>query len=142
MDEHIPPHLKNAIGGLLGNEALTGDLDDEPAQALMAWGIANLYRIHDSHPDISSENFEEATYDAQRANRTMMRRIGLWVARKSEYTPEQNVEQLDRILDSVRTVYGNRFILDESEKSEFLERFVEDTPAVLIHALRAFIDHH
>jgi hypothetical protein len=126
----IQKRIQRAAESILENEALTADLDDDAAKALLDWGVACAEKIASDTAELNDEEAEEAMYQPMRALRKMLRAANKWVA-----NPQS--ENLERITEQASKVFNSNS--DEGQQTAFLTALPEDT-TTRVQALRKFID--
>ena len=124
---------QRAAESILGNEALTADLDDEAAKVLIQWGISRARRIVGRTGGMSEDEAERAMYKPMRALRKMLRTV-------NKLAISQDINQLERFLDRASAVYGgNISIPGRYERSRFLMQLPRE-PAERIAWLRWYVE--
>ena len=90
--------LSRAIDALLGNEALTDRLADEPARLLLDWGTACTRQIFEHFPALDPQDQEELLAPRLKAVRRLMRSLNQWVPERLAASAESNQESLQALL--------------------------------------------
>jgi hypothetical protein len=140
-----PPSAEEtaAAQSILDNESLTADLDDEAADTLLEWGVANARTIARSISGlIEGGTTEETLSERLRALRQMMRSVNNYVA--GQQLDGQGQQLLDKILEQAAVVYGKHFTPPSAaQRTEFIttQRHFLHNPAQLVANLRRFIEN-
>ena len=132
MDE-MEIRNQHAAESILGNEALTADLDDQAAKVLIQWGISRARRIVGKTAGMSEEEAEQAMYKPMRALRKMLRTV-------NKLAVSQDMNQLEKFLDRASDVYGSTISIPGGhERARFLMQLPKD-PVERIARLRQFVE--
>ena len=126
----IQQRIQRAAESILENEALTADLDDDAAKALLDWGVKQAQAIASETIEMDDAQAEEVMYQPMRALRKMLRTANKWAVDPQEMT-------LARIMKQAEIIYGN--CPTEEQQAAFLMAIPQDTTA-RVHALRGFVE--
>jgi len=88
--------LQAALEGLLENESLTADLDDDAAKVLLDWGMSHVRLIH--RLAVDTPDPEGYLYEQMRATRKRMRAVNNWTASRAEKDDAGHLAALGEIL--------------------------------------------
>jgi hypothetical protein len=137
----LAQRINRAAESILENEALTSNLDDEAAQALISWGVTCARMVARSTAGLDDAEAEDATSQRLSATRRLMRGINRWIPKRLYKDAESNATSLAEILDQAAIVYGADFTaLDGAWQQAFMNRNLEASPAQLIANLRVSIE--
>lgn len=123
----LQKRIQRAAESILENEALTADLDDEAAKALLDWGVSWAERIASETAELDDEAAEEAMYQPMRSLRKMLRAANKWVA-------DPQSEELERITEHVASVFASK-----EQPTTFPDSLPEDA-STRVQALRRFFE--
>lgn len=101
------PILQYAIDALLENASLTDALEDDAANVLIRWGIANVRKIYQDVVPTQPEDLEEAMAPRLKANRRLMRAVSTWGASRLEKSNTENKEAFEEVLTLAHEVYAD-----------------------------------
>jgi hypothetical protein len=140
MQDELEERVKLAVQSILENESLTGDLDDEAAQALLDWGVACVRRIALETAGLDDGAAEASMASRLRATRRLMRRVSAWV---SAPPCAMQTGILSDIAAQAAIIYGTAFNpVDEHRLAAVAELYARSTcsKAGLIARLRAMLE--
>ncbi len=140
MQDRLEERVKLAVQSILENESLTGDLDDEAAQALLDWGVACVRRIALETVGFDDEEAEASMAPRLRATRRLMRRVSAWVSAPS---CAMQTDILSEIAAQAAIIYGAAFSPpDEHRLAAVAELYARSTcsKSRLIARLRALLE--
>jgi hypothetical protein len=124
---------RRAAESILENEALTADLDDEAAEALIKWGISQSRKIVSRTDGLSDEDAEQAISGPMRALRQMLRSVNKLAA-------SQDPSQLETFLTRASEVYPGDFSISGTyERARFLMQLPKE-PSERVEWLRQFVE--
>lgn len=142
---------RQAIETILDNEALTANLDDAAAQALLDWGIAYARQAaqHPSDLDGTDALLEERLQATHRLMRAVNQRFDPAILVQFETDPQAQTQAdrrlLRQVFDQVSVILGYQLAiptdgqLDEFTRGELAQA---GTPQALITTLRRFVEQH
>ncbi|HNB53781.1 MAG TPA: hypothetical protein PK530_17670 [Anaerolineales bacterium] len=119
-------NLQADLDSLTENEALTSDLDDDAANALLDWGMAHVRLIHRMAPEQPAP--EEFVATQMKATRKWMRAVNRWTPAREEKDAAENAATLAEIL----TLAG---VNASAEHTAFLTEHLADPPTEFITQL-------
>jgi hypothetical protein len=128
--ESVQKRIQRAAESILENEALTADLDDEAAKALLDWGVACAEKIASETADLDDEAAEEAMYQPMRSLRKMLRAANKWAA-------DPQAGDLAHVTQQATKVFNNPS--GEEQQASFLTTVPEDA-TTRVQVLRSFIE--
>jgi hypothetical protein len=132
---------RRAAESILGDERLTDDLDDAPAQALLDWGVACAERVAQGTAELSAALAKDTSASRLRTVRRLMRRVNNWIGNRQTLDAERDALALAKIVELAATVYGPAFDPPNAERqAEFLRGQALDHPTQFIDDLRTFIE--
>ena len=130
--------MERVIEQMTGNEALVGMLDTDAAKEMLNWGIATAKSMIARTRDLDDFAAELALLPRLKAIRQSMRSIGNWAAGK--YTnPESRIQLRDKLLQHLRTIFGEKRELPTARQLDEVLSQVDDkhhTPHELILRMR------
>jgi hypothetical protein len=135
----VDRRINRAAEAILTNERLTADLDDEPAQLLLNWGLAWAQMIAESTAGLDKAAAKSIMKPRLKALRRLMRTVNRWAGAR-----ESMDAAADRVLLS--KVYERALLAataSASPNGQTLEWFVDEAgafrgaPIELITDLRA-----
>ncbi len=133
-----------AVESIVGDEALTADLSDEPAQVLLDWGIERAKRVADSVAGGDDLVAEEEMAKRLQATRRLIRRVNSWVANYPQLDAQARRDKLTELFEQARVVYGADWSPPNEERLaafvDSLERLAED-PLGMIAELRKLVEN-
>jgi len=130
--------LERVIEELTGNEALWEMLDTEAASELLNWGITTGKSMLRKLGELDDFSAELAILPRLKAMRQSMRSIGNWAAGKYS-DPESRVQLREKLLENLRTIFGEKRELPSARQMDDVLSQVDDksiTPHELIIRLR------
>lgn len=134
--------MERVIEELSGNEALLQMLDTGAATEMLNWGIATAKSMINKTTELDDFAAELSILPRLKAIRQSMRSIGNWAAGK--YTdPADRIELRDRLLEQLRTIFGERRELPTPGQIDEVLARVDDkhqTPYQLIMRLQELFD--
>jgi hypothetical protein len=120
MVETTTPHARKLVESLLENEALSADLDDAAAQALLDWAIDCAERISRETESLGAIASEEAEYPRLRALRKLMRSVNSWISGREAVGAGGDEAFFIQIVSLAQVIYGEDFnIPSEEERQTF-----------------------
>ena len=143
MDD-VTQRVNIAAQGLLENESLTSDLDDQAAKTLLEWGLDCLRKIAQDTSGMDEAQAEEAMYPRLRATRTLLRTVNNAVASGIAMNAIFSSELISQIIEQAQVIYGPNFIPPAGEQlSAFVSLQPEPTADVSqqIQNLREWIEN-
>ncbi len=133
----IQKRIRLAAEGILENEALVADLDDDAAKVLLDWAIIQAQQIAAGTAGMDDVTAEEAMYQPLRALRRMLRGISQWVMAPDD-------AGLQKIIEQAGVIYGLGYVSpDPDRRVQFLgqiDRWSGDLPE-MIRQLRNFVEN-
>jgi hypothetical protein len=139
--DELAQRINHAAESILENEALTADLDDVTAQALLDWGVACARMIAQGTEGLNDVEAENVMSPRLRAIRRLMRQVDQWIPQRREADVEASAALLTRIIAQATVIYGGDFIPPNSAQQDaFLRRNLAAAPEEIITRLRALID--
>ena len=126
--------MERVIEELTGNEALLQMLETKAAGEMLNWGISTAKSIIGRTMDLDDLSAELSLLPRLKAIRQSMRSIGNWAAGKY-VDPESRIQLRDKLLEHLRTIFGERRELPTPRQLEDLLGQVDDkhqTPHQLI----------
>ena len=143
--DSILVRINRTIEGILENESLTDNLNDEAAKVLIDWGIQHAKEIAVSTIDIfDEEQAEEAIYARMRALRRIMQTINTWVVKVSVNDLNYGESALKRIISQADILYGAAYTPpDEASLKNLINRQISlsHAPADFIGGLLRLIEN-
>ncbi|MBX3012158.1 MAG: hypothetical protein KF832_11660 [Caldilineaceae bacterium] len=157
--EALPQRTQQVVESLTDNEALTDNLEDEAAQALLDWGIALGKTVVQSTANLDDTAAEEAIAPGLKATRRLLKVVNQHFAADHEPTTSRSMEPttdqagndeenalrplLRDIVQQVTLILGPTYQPPTEEQlTTFAAQFAKETPTpqALIQALRRFIE--
>lgn len=129
------PRAIRAAEGILGNERLTSDLDDEAASILLDWGVAWAERVARSTAHLDDESASESMYPQLKAIRKLMRLISRWGANLEVWEKEQKEDAIEKILAYRKTLSNEPLPQPYQEKITLLPGQHFENPTQLVEEL-------
>ena len=140
--------LQQVVESLTGNEALTDQLDDAGAQALLAWGIAYGKAVVENTANLPDA--DDAAQPRLQAIRRLLRAVNSYFTPAAEAVDSEPQAQstatsalLQRVVEQVAIIEGDRFAKpDEAQVATFAAELAQQaaTPQAFITALRHFFE--
>lgn len=128
MNADMQQRIATVSESILGNEALTADLDDQSADLFLNWMLAQAEGIVKSTFGLDEQAAEESMYPRLKAMRRMARYLGRW--------PEDPQSAFEKILTQAQVVIGPAFSPpDEPTAAAFIESHTSSPPSELVPAL-------
>jgi hypothetical protein len=141
----IIQRVNRAAQSILENENLTADLNDEAAQVLLDWGIAQAKAITMETVEIGDdEEAAEFVYPKMKALRRMLRTVNKWYAKVKSFDKDYGTSALERILEQAAVIYGEEFIPPTSEQQAEIinqQSNLQKFPAAFIAELQSLIEN-
>ena len=132
MDADIESRISKVAESILGNEALTSELDDDAADLFINWAIAKGEAIARSTAGMDEFTAEEAMYPRLKALRRLARYLGRWVTGRGEPW-----DLIERIIEQARILYGSSFIeLNPAEKDRMVQYPQGTEGTILVAAIK------
>jgi hypothetical protein len=130
----LKTRMERVIEEMAGNEALLQMLDTDAASEMLHWGIATAKSMISRTRDLDDFAADLAILPRLKAIRQSMRSIGNWAA--GRYTdPADRIELRDKLLQHLRTIFGERRELPTARQLDEVLSKVNDerhTPHELI----------
>ena len=130
---------RRAAESLMENEALTENLDDTAASALLKWGSELSKTVAQSTADLDDEQAEEAMSERMRATRQLLRSVNKWIAGQAQMASEEKSALLARINEQMALIYGAEFSPPDAAQLEaFMQAPAQEAadPAQIVARLR------
>jgi hypothetical protein len=105
-DSLLEDRIRWAVESILGNERLTDGLDDEPADALLDWGIATAEMVTKSTAGLGGSEAESILSDQMAEVRRLMRYVSVLIQGHRQMSEEDVEKHLERVLKQVEVVYS------------------------------------
>jgi hypothetical protein len=132
MDGDIESRVSKVAESILGNEALTGNLNDEAADLFLKWAITKGEAIARSTAGMDEFAAEEVMNPRLKALRHLARYLGNWVTGSGE--PWDLVE---KIIEQARILYGDTFVEPDPAEKERIARYpLGVEPIFLVAAIK------
>ena len=133
--------VNRAVEGILENEALTADLDDDAAKVLLDWGIACAKMIAQSAAGLNDVEAEQATSPRLRATRRLMRLVNRWVPKRQQMDAEGSATLLIEIIEQAAIIYKDFTPPGNDRRDTFLRLHFELDPLQMIAGLRQLLEN-
>lgn len=140
--------LQQVVESLTGNEALTDQLDDAAAQALLDWGIAYGKAVVENTANLPDA--DDAAQPRLQAIRRLLRTVNSYFTPAAEAVDSEPQARttatsalLQRVVEQVAIIEGDRFAKpDEAQVATFAAQLAQQaaTPQAFITALRHFFE--
>lgn len=130
--------MERVMEEIAGNEALFEMLETDAAREMLNWGIATAKSMISRTRELDDFAAEMAILPRLKAIRQSMRSIGNWAAGKYS-DPEDRIQLRNRLLESFRTIFGERRELPTMRQMDEVLSQVDDkshTPQELILKIR------
>ncbi len=137
----IHARIQRIVTEMMGNEALLQMLETEAAREMLNWGMSTATTLVGRTQDLDDLAADLAIVPRLKAVRQSMRSIGNWAAGKY-VDPSSRVQLRDKLLDSLRLIFGEDAPLPAAEKLDEVLNQADDpnnTPQQLILKLRELI---
>ena len=137
--ETVSRRARRAAESLMENEALTENLDDTAAGALLKWGSELSKTVAQSTADLDDEQAEEAMSERMRATRQLLRSVNKWIAGQAQMASEEKSALLARINEQMALIYGAEFSPPDAAQLEaFMQAPAQEAadPAQIVARLR------
>jgi hypothetical protein len=132
MDGDLGKRITKVAESILGNEAITENLDDEAANLFINWAVAKGEVIARSTEGMDEKTAEETMYPRLKAIRRIPRDMGGWM--------DNPQEVLEKVINQVQIVLGDEFTPpEEKEKAEFLNSHQNDDINTVLIGLKEFL---
>ena len=126
--DDVTQRVNIAAQGLLENESLTADLDDQAAKTLLEWGLDCVRKIAQDTAGMDEAQAEGDMYPRLRATRTLLRTVNNTVASGSAMNTIFTSELITQIIEQAKVIYGPNFIPPgDEQRSAFVEHQPELT---------------
>lgn len=139
MADALTERMNLAAESLLDNEALTAQLDEPAANALLDWGLACVKLIVQDTADLDEEAAETFIAPKLRATRLLMRSVNQWVAR-GDGDDRAGESSLNEILEQAAKIYPNYQPPNKAQQQAFLRQSLPDEPSEWILNLRRLVE--
>lgn len=126
-------NLQSDLDSLLENEALTADLEDDSADALLNWGMDHVRLIHRMATEQPAP--EEFVATQMKSTRKWMRAVNRWVPARAEKDAAENAAALEEIL----TLAGVN--ASAEQQTAFLKEHLAASPVEFITQLSKFSEN-
>lgn len=146
--ESSTQRLQQVVESLTENEALTDQLDDAAAQALLDWGIAYGKAVVENTANLPDA--DDAAQPRLQAIRRLLRAVNSYFTPAAEAVESEPQAQstvtsalLQRVVEQVAIIEGDRFAKpDEAQVATFAAQLAQQaaTPQAFITALRHFFE--
>lgn len=139
----VEGRIQRAVEGILENEKLTADLDDDAAQVLLDWGTRCARQIAQGTLGLNDAQAEEDMYQPMRATRRMMRAVNKLASRHQILGDEGCSVALQKIIAQAGLVYGRDYIPpDSTRQNDFLAniQLTTDIPGI-ISQIRTLVEN-
>jgi len=133
--------VNRAVEGILENEALTTDLDDDAAKILLDWGIACAKMIAQDTAGLNDVEAQKATSPRLRATRRLMRLVNRWVPKRQQTDAEGSATLLTKIIEQAAIIYKDFTPPDNDRRDTFLKLHFELDPLQMIAGLRQLLEN-
>lgn len=135
---------RSIVEGILANESLTSDLDDEAAQELIDWSIAMAHEAVQQTAGMDESQAEKAISERMYTQRKLMRSVKRLVVEKDRLDGKSRDELLDQIQSQSKAFYGDVDPQAAPKSSELLETLREpgERPGRAVARLRRMLDPH
>jgi len=136
------PRVQRAVESILDNEALTQDLDDAAANALISWGTSWAESLARTAERSVEPDLDEATLLRLREVRRMMRSVSKWAASQAGMDPAGKSQALKEILEYASRAQGvaaSTQDIDLEAWSQQLEE-LDAQPEKAVSALRQLVE--
>jgi hypothetical protein len=134
--------MERVIEEVTGNETLLQMLDTDAATEMLNWGMATAKSMISKTRELDDFTADLAILPRLKALRQSMRSIGNWAAGK--YTdPESRIELRDKLLQHLRTIFGEKRELPSTKQMDEVLSKVDDksyNPHQLILKLRDVLE--
>lgn len=134
FDNQLKKRLQREVEGIYGNEALTGDLDDNSAGVLLKWAEDRVRTIVQSTEEMDDAQAEQLMYPRLKALRRMARYIN-----RALSSADSDPDWIEKVLNQARVVYGETFSEPDQLKLKALISS-KTTAADIIQTLKHFIE--
>ncbi len=137
----IHARIQRIVTEMMGNEALLQMLETEAAREMLNWGMSTATTLVGKTQDLDDLAADLAIVPRLKAVRQSMRSIGNWAAGKY-VDPSSRVQLRDKLLESLRLIFGEDAPLPAAEKLDEVLNQADDpnnTPQQLILKLRELI---
>jgi hypothetical protein len=98
---------RSLIDGILNNESLTSDLNDEDAQEMIDWSVAMAKEAAQVTAGLEEPQAEKIISERMYANRKLMRSIKRLVVEGKDLDHDGHTELLSQIREQARLIYGD-----------------------------------
>ena len=135
----VDRRIERAAEGILTNERLTADLDDEPAQVLLDWGLAWAQMIAESTAGLDDAAAMSITKPRLKAVRRLMRTVNRWASSRQSMDAAADRVLLGKVYDQALLAATASGSHDEQTRERFLAAAgaLRGAPTGLIMDLRA-----
>jgi hypothetical protein len=106
MSGRVDNRLRRAAEKIQGNESLTAELDDQAAQALLAWALQAARTIAWRTDGLDDLEAEQILNVRLRALRGLMRTVSAWTAEGPGVDPAQDEARWLALQQAAQIVYG------------------------------------
>jgi hypothetical protein len=97
---------RSLIDGILTNESLTADLDDEAAQEMIDWSIAMAREAVQQTAGLEERQAEKAVSERMYAQRKLMRSVKRLILEKDRLDEKTRGELIEQVRSQTRVFYG------------------------------------
>jgi uncharacterized membrane-anchored protein YjiN (DUF445 family) len=139
--EELEERINRAVEGILGNESLTADLDDDAAKVLIEWGMTCVNQIAQSVTRLDAAEAEKIMSSRLRAIRRLMRSVNKWIGNWEETDANGHTKRLSKVLEQAAIIYGERLSQQDEDRCGTLLKHLDsmEDPAQMIADLRRFL---
>ncbi len=131
--------IDRAAERLLTNERLTADLDDEPAQLLLNWGLAWAQMIAESTAGLDKAAAKSIMKPRLKALRRLMRTVNRWAGARESMDAAADRVLLGKVYEQALLAATASTSPNEQRREWFLDKAgaLRGAPVELITDLRA-----
>ncbi|MBD2040838.1 hypothetical protein [Microcoleus sp. FACHB-672] len=140
MTEPLTQRMNLAAESLLDNEALTAQLDEPAASALLDWGLACVKLIVRDTADLDEEAAETFIAPKLRAVRLLMRSVNQWVTTGEDRDDRAGESSLNEILEQAAKIYPNYQPPNKAQQQALLKQPLLEEPSEWILNLRRLVE--
>jgi len=135
----VDRRIDRAAESILTNERLTADLDDQPAQSLLDWGLAWAQMIAESTAGLDEATASSITKPRLKALRRLMRTVNRWASSRESMDAAADQVLLGKMVEQAALAATAAGSIDEGRRATFLAQAgsLRGAPTHLITNLRA-----
>lgn len=112
--EVIARRERSIIDGILTNESLTSELDDEDAQEMIDWSISIGKNVARKTASLDESRAERMISECMYANRKMMRNVKRLVVECKQMDETSQAQLLAQIHEQARAIYGDEAVMSRA----------------------------